>query len=346
MALWNKQPFEDLLENKLVEKLGPDEGRSFFSRYTCVRDRLIDEVLSEIPGSEPNLSKHDALHIKQLLVRAYQLLGDDCKKLSEYELYTLGISILFHDSGNLFGRDNHHAKDQVAKVYNGIRGSHPKWRQERHVILTIIESHTGKERDGSASDTLQKVELVSSLENGEKIRIREIASILRFADELEEGPLRTSFFRQSQNSGKGSYPESSKPYHEYANITNVVADRGNGRIVIRYHIDFDTKKDARGVKFKKALEFAYERIIKLDDERQYTKYYSELLLPFKKTEVSFHFSINEIPIEMELEPLVFADEIPIPGRKRKKSQHLQIVTDQNKNYDVKSILKKIQKKIK
>ncbi len=335
-------PFEKKLEDKLIETLDNDEGKSFMSRYTSARDKSFDNVISQIAGSEPNLTKHDVSHIKNVLTRVHELLGDEVTDLNCFEMYTMAIVVLFHDVGNIFGREDHQTKSKVAKVYNHIRGNEPKWNQERLVVLQAVNAHTGRSQTGEAKDTLKEVEEISNLENGKKIRLRELAAILRFADELEEGPDRTSTFKQAIAGETGGYSKESMQYHNYSNVTNVFIDRGNGRIILRYHINWEANADPSGESFKETLKYCLTRVLKLDEERKYTRYYSQILSPFKMTQVSFHFTVDHIPVDIALDKLEFSDKIPVPRINLEGVVQKEIL-DSDPNYDVEKIFQALLK---
>ncbi len=322
MAIWNKQNFEELLERKLNKVLTKNEAEAYYQKYTSARNKLIEEIYGEIAAAEPDLTRHDSSHIKNVLKRVYHLIDED--SLNAHEIYALGMIVLFHDVGNIKGRDGHQSKKRVAEIYNKVRGEdHTKYIQERNLILSAVEAHTGRDTNGNVLDTLKKVDEFSNLEDGEKIRLRELAAILRFGDECEEGPHRTSLYRQELSGEKGGYSEESLKYHEYSNIANIFIDRGSGRVVITCHLNYNPIDDPDGSKFKSSLEVAYGRIIKLDEERKYTRYYSNILIPFKKTEVSFQFNINNLPIEnLLIQKIELEDDIPVPGRNGSPSKSI------------------------
>jgi hypothetical protein len=332
---------EEKLDKRLKSKLGEDDGASFMSRYITARDKSFADIISQISGSEPDLTKHDITHIRAVLTRVDQLLDDSYLELSVYDLYVLCMIVLFHDVGNIFGRRDHQTKQKVAKVYNHVRGNDPRWNQERLIILKAVEAHTGRSQTGQPLDTLSEVDEVGNLENGQKIRLRELATILRFADELEEGPGRTSLFKQQNAGEKGGYSQESLPYHEYANITDVFIDRGGGRIVLTYHLNWDKQKDPDCDCLKKVLAFCFQRILKLDDERKYARYYSKLLDPFRKTEVSFQFTVDNLPVDIGLEPIQFHDEIPVP--RVSYDDHESALENKSGSYKIDAIIEKLTK---
>jgi hypothetical protein len=170
-----------------------------------------------------------------------------------------------------------------------------------------VKAHCGT-TNADSRDTLTEVEIKGSL-RGEPVQLREIASILRFADELAEGPQRTSDYLIDTN----KISDKSKIYHRYAQITNVFIDRGNERIVLQYYIDTENETQES---LRKLLSFAYERIIKLDEERRYTKFHSKLLEPFKKTEVTFNFTHKGEPLDIVIDKIVLHDTCVIPGDKQ------------------------------
>jgi len=132
-----------------------------------------------------------------------------------------------------------------------------------------------------------------------KIKLRELASILRFADELSEGPQRTSHYLNS----KSKIAEDAQIYHEYASITNIFVDKGNNRIAITYNIDYTSSE-----RIEELLEFTYRRILKLDAERRYCKYYAPILDKLKKTDAQINFTINGDICDLDLPKIELGDK--------------------------------------
>jgi hypothetical protein len=89
------------------------------------------------------------------------------------------------------------------------------------------------------------------------------------------------------------------------------------------------EKDATAISINdldEFLGFVYKRIEKLDQERQYTKHYCELLSPFKKTSVSFNFWYKKDQIPIDLKAIVLSDLV-VPGDPGKT------VVDHDNQYD-------------
>ena len=302
--------FSVQLHERVTEDFGEEKARELISAYDQARSRLEREVYDHIRGREPSLTDHGTRHIGNVQDNVVALLSekDRLADLSGIELYCLGMLILFHDAGNVYGREDH--QNNVATVFDRIRGTQAALRREKTLVVRAARAHTGTAQDGSP-DTLKEVAEVENLE-GQRVRLRELAALLRFADELAEGPQRTSDFMRNE----GLYGDAaSEIYHEYASSTHIFIDRAIGRVAIDYEIDLRRKKndDERRVRLTRILGFVYERLMKLDQERQYARYYSRLLSPFRSTEAKFNFHCGEQVLDVEMSPLKLADAVVMPG---------------------------------
>jgi hypothetical protein len=328
--MWNTISFEKKLKEQLIHQLGPEKGDELFTQYTSARNTLVsDNFFGEIKATETNLTDHSERHISNVLFNAEKLLGDSITHLSGIELYYLAMVILFHDVGNIFGREEHN--QQIADVYNFVRKKEPKYNHERALVIKAAQAHCGKAKDGSR-DTLKGLEEVGNL-GGEKISLRSIAAIIRLADELAEGNQRTSNFMVERH----LYDQKNEIFHKYAQMTDVFIDRPGERIVVTYNIDIDSQKSSRE-DVKKILEFIYKRVIKLDEERRYTKYYCDLLVPFKKTSIQFNFSKDGIPLILDFDKIEVHDQFPVPGE---EGDNLEGFQAKYKELEVKKILDSI-----
>jgi len=331
--MWENQEIEKITQKQLIDQFGTS-GESKFGIYTSTRDIVLKDIVRDIKIEEPFLTDHGADHIANVLDNAKKLLGDDIGEFTGLELYCLIFSILFHDVGNIFNRQKH--QETAVKVMNCIW---PKETQRPPIYLLlhqIIKAHCGVAGD-KTNDTLKEIVEYDQLDN-ERIRLREIAAIVRFADELAEGPQRTSLFMQDKN----RYPPENLIYHEYAKITGILIDRGNNRIALKYTFNLPDSKmqftnDSKK-KFKKLIEYTYKRIIKLDQERQYAKFYSSYLHPFKEVSVALNFLIGDYPENLGLTKLLLTDLV-VPGQKQKD------IHEYNSEYKIDAIMKKIEKQI-
>lgn len=283
---------EDVLKNRLIS-WDKEEGEVLYANYRTAWNKLAKDVLAEIKRVEPSLTDHSEKHVKDVLERVWRLLGDNINDLSAVELYMLMLCVLFHDVGNIHGRSKHNIK--VSDIYDRVFGSDYD-RQEKTSLLKAVRAHCGENSRGN-KDTLSEVEEIAYVYN-ESIRLREIAALLRFSDELAEGPQRSSRYLVDI----GAFPDASLVFHKYANITSVNIDKGNSRIALTYTIEYPTEG------LEDLLSFTYKRIMKLDKERRYCKYYSSFLDAYKTTDACFIFYVNGNLSPVSLPPLSFGDK--------------------------------------
>src|SRR5438132_14415758 len=105
-SVWNQRKFETEMLAGLERQLDAHRAGELFSIYQTTRNKLINNVLNEIKATEPSLSDHGPKHIANVLDNAYYLLADASilRCLDGIELYCLGMMVVFHDVGNLYGR--------------------------------------------------------------------------------------------------------------------------------------------------------------------------------------------------------------------------------------------------
>ena len=302
--------FEQHVAERLAEELGEAESKPYTAAYTIALRKLTKEIYGNIQGIQQGLSDHSDRHIDNVLHNVRELLTDnhEVHKCSAMDLYCLCMFILFHDVGNLFGRKNHHKR--IGEVYDWVRGTGAELRRERTLIIQAAMAHTGEASDGS-HDTLKELNLRDHLD-GHPVALRKLAAVLRFADELAEGPQRTSDFMRARH----AYPEESQLFHDYASITNIHIDRADRRIRATYEIeitgDAGEPEEGRFDAIRQLLEFTYHRIVKLDQERRYARYYNDALAPFTMTSVEINFYERGRILPVALDPLRLDDKV-VPG---------------------------------
>jgi hypothetical protein len=250
-------------------------------------------------------------------------------------LYCLGLAILFHDVGNIRGREHHAHSHRIAEVYDEIQQGANHNSQEKGIVIRVASAHTGTARDGSR-DTLRDFDPdpVCALQ-GRRVRIQEVAAVLRLADELAEGPQRTVEYMRHIN----AYPPEAALYHDYASVTDIEIDPGNGRISIRYNIPASCPPHSirdNLPRLKQVLAFILARLEKLDQERKYARYYCSVLDPIKAVRAVFDFWVDGHLLKTDLEPLELDDKV-IPGDGCKPIALI------NPAYDSSALLKTVQR---
>jgi hypothetical protein len=315
-AVWEQRKFEAYLKARLEADHG-ESGRQRFSVYEVTRGKLLNDIYEQIPGAEPNLSDHGPKHIANVLDNARHLLGQDHEehRFSSTDLYVLAIGILFHDVGNMYGRKDHHKK--LAAIFDWARGTDASVKREKILVLKMARAHTGFAADGSR-DTLK--ELAPDHLNGEAVQLQSLGAVLRFADELAEGPQRISDFRRRLN----LYDVSSQLYIDYGAITSVHIDRQNERVLLTYDVKLEdcgssTKEQRAGL--GKLLQFAFDRARKLNQERQYARHYCHALDRFRATGVAINFLHEGDPVAIDLPQLLLNDKV-VPGDASKDFEEL------------------------
>ena len=302
LTIWNQTAFEQHLAQTLQTQLGNELGDEYMALYLSARKMLLQDVLDEMRRKQPNLTDHGPRHIRNVLENVFRLLEGDLKYFSPVELYILGLSVLFHDLGNLEGRADHNRR--IAQFHDHVRTG-AEFAQEKALIVRIAAAHTGTARNGS-SNTLADVPLSSHL-NGEPVRARELAAIVRFADELAEGPQRTSAYLRKH----GAYSPASIPHHDYARATHITIDGGNNRIAVTYQFEVLTSRglDQELSRLKSFLQYACGRLSKMDIERRYARHHcASPLLPFQRISVCLDMQIDGEFVERPLEATI-SDEV-------------------------------------
>lgn len=302
------------IEQVLKEKLERNGNDSLLANYILTREYLFKNIYPEIGSRLPDFTYHDGSHVINVLENIFQLLDDILDRISCETLYFICLSTLFHDVGLIYGRDEHQKK--IGDIYNSTLGreSIQKFGNEKIIITKAVEAHSGKAIDNT-NDTLKYLNKLSGY--SEMINIQEIAAILKFADELAEGGQRTSDYFLENN----IYNKNSKIFHRYSQAYQSVISVKNNKLAITYNIilNLNDSNDLiidQDIGLEIFLEFIYERLIKIDDERKYCRYYCSWLEPIKEISVVFNFWYKDERIECGLLPIVFSDKI-VPGETKR-----------------------------
>lgn len=297
---WTTQEIEASLEKNLKKKYkrASAEATKYFGYYTYARDILVSEkIFDAIQTLKPELSDHGQDHIMNVLTNAGRLLGKELDKMDAIQLYFICITILFHDVGNLIAnRETHHQQDIIREVYDHIRNRKREFDEERMLVPEVASKHSGSAGDGS-KDTIKELHEETPYLFETPIYTKQTAALLRLADEMAEGHQRTSIFMNKYY----SYPyiPNSVIYHKYGEITKPFIDRKGKRIGLTYNFSIPAKdgviSEIAHKEFIELYTFTIRRMLKVEAERKYCKYYCEWLAPFNKTDVTFNYMIeNEI----------------------------------------------------
>lgn len=328
---WIEQNFEKHLFKMLKKELNNrEDADKYYTHYKFIRNKLVDEIFPNIPVQEPGLTDHTSKHIQNVMGNAFIILDKgNIKGLTGWDWYFLGMTILFHDVGNVFDRDEHYKYETITKIYDEFLHKDANYKRERYQVATAAEAHSGFGRDGS-KDTMKNINSIGDIDGGYPIKLRDVAVILRLADELAEGPQRTSYFMQKNH----LLPKNSIKFHEYASQTSVFIDKPHERIALTYDLNIESKSEKNLQKLKSQLEYIYGRVHKLDQERKYARHYSLFCEKFKKTTVAINITVNNKRV-IELNNCTL-DDLTIPGEDDYKS-----LEKRYDDYQVVNIINKI-----
>ena len=252
------------------------------------------------------MTDHGPDHVRNVIQNSFDLLQGDLYHFKAIELYLLGLGILFHDVGNLTGRSEHNKR--IAHFYDFVRQG-AQFAHEKSLVVQISQAHSGKTLKGSRN-TLVDVPQESHFD-GKPVRTRELAAIIRFADELAEGPQRTSQYLRET----GNYDPESVLYHDYSSATHMCIDCANGRIAVTYQFEISLQAglEKELERIKSLLNFTYMRLGKMDLERRYARFYCvKPLLPFREISVRLDVQVDSEFLDLGLETII-SDEVNLDG---------------------------------
>lgn len=290
--MWHETSLETLLKKQLKTlDLSVLHHDKFYQQYEQVRQYMRTEIYPNITRIEPNLSDHGEVHIQNVLHNAYKLIEYPLNRDNKYtplDLYVLCSAILIHDIGNIHGRHKH--ETALENVYMSNKVFSNIDTVEKRIVSKIATSHGGME---NAISTLSDEENIS----GKRIRSKCIAGLLRFADELAEGPQRTSTYMLNNS----LISNESSIYHQYASISEspVIA---LDAVILKYNIAVSNFLENE---LGQLLLMLYSRIYKLNRERINCGIYSEHIQKIKKVAVTINFfkeesSLSTIKVDRQL----------------------------------------------
>ena len=339
---WEERPLEKHVQWLLNEKLKA-EGAKLWTQYENTRNELVTEILPWIAKFGEGLTDHGVEHIADVIDNASYLLGfsnhhdEDWRKqvnhgFSPYEMLVLLTGLLLHDVGNIYGRERHNLK--IDEVWSKLV-SWKLWKDnEKRVIVDVGRAHSGKGADNS-SDTIKGLSVYPRNFLKCPVRLAPIAAVVRFADELAEGPQRTSHFLISNN----LIEEGSKLFHQYADVTQVSIDRVGGRVALTYYInvdhqDYPSAPSELEAHLTKLLQMVYSRAAKMNQERQFARHYADVLSPFRETSISLTFLKKGLQVDLPLVPITLND-ISV------SADATGLIEKLNANYEIAKLVKQV-----
>ena len=176
---------EEYFETKNSQDF-PSE-KDYVAIYRTFKQFMNSEIHNEVKAITTRLDNtvylndHSANHVKMVMVKVSSILKD-CSYLTPYECFILLVAIQIHDAGHIFnGRDGHEKSGRYLLENLNVDTI------ERKIIGDIAKAHSGK------NDPIGNLPYKTSI-SGHDVRIRELAALLRFGDELADENSRASSY--------------------------------------------------------------------------------------------------------------------------------------------------------
>ena len=246
-------------------------GQRYPLRYEMVSEYLNHAVHRHVEKgalvqNDGYLTDHGPEHIKMVIRRAGELLGDPIEsypQLDAYGVYLLLMAAHFHDVGNLYGRKEHEKKTGPIMAELGkLAGTE---MVEKKAIRQIASSHGGS--FNGDKDTIHRLPKRDAL-LGVDVDFQAIAAILRFADELADDSSRAARALIEL----GVIPTKSEVFHTYSkSLQSVQVKPAQGLVILRFSFlkAAAIRKFGKGRRKVYLLDEIYERTLKMHFERQY-----------------------------------------------------------------------------
>jgi len=177
----------------LSARLESREGRrQVFTSYLALREKIAITFLPLVKSAVPYLNDHSRGHLERVLSHIESILvtnfprrdsavGDipSDRVITWADTAILLNALVWHDIGNVYGRDGHAAQ---AHWFLSAIASHLYDPHLRDYIVQVAEAHSGPKAITEKIPTGQ--DAISYL--GEAVHLRFLAAVLRFADEIDE----------------------------------------------------------------------------------------------------------------------------------------------------------------
>jgi hypothetical protein len=281
-------PIENAFYN--MGKEDPKMQEYFFTYYSQ-KLVLLNHFYPYVTTVIPHYTDHGQKHVVRLMELCGRLLKNSVPGLADapildatsfnfYEIYLLLCATVWHDVGNLLGRERHNEK--ITKVANRLKKHFFVDKDIEEYAFQIAKAHTGQ--DG----VRREIPVDSTDYMNNEINLRFLGATLRFADELEEGEVRID--KNYYEAMKDKIPADKRIYWETSCcIKRIEPHPENCSIEAHAQIKKDLlfkllEKNGKKVALVDELIFRFD---KMNEER---KYYMQF--------VRKHIEYNEIVLDL------------------------------------------------
>ena len=295
-------PLEEYAQRVFSERRDdlPDRNADYWARYTHLMAGLRENVYPHINAGLSCLSKspgiytdHGAAHFDEVVRYAGDILRVSTNQvnLAPYEIYLLLCAIRLHDAGNIDGREDHE-KRATPMVYT-YGGNIIHDSTEAVLIGSIAEAHGGRTVGGD-KDTIGTLPPDGTPVAAIICRPRQVAAIVRFADEICEHSARAARHHITAN----TIPEHNKLFHYYAKCIRGAAYDPKGCFKLGLSIDtkllaepYSLPSEGMEICSKKYfIDDVWDRISKLELERRYCNQFLDPSLQTNEIEIQIEFT--------------------------------------------------------
>lgn len=275
--------------------------------YSLAKDLLNRQVHSEIKAIASSiipdefLNNHGEGHVSTVISRASDIVKMFDFDLTPYEVFLLLMGIQLHDAGHIVNGRKDHEKN-IAPIITQLFKTDTDVASidtiEKKYIYSISRAHSGKD------DPIGKLDEKGQFCSDE-FRLRLLASIIRFADELADDCLRASVFLVETDSK--SVGERSKIFHLYSKALascNII--RESREVLMVFVLDKVSIKEAITTPEadKYLIDEIYERSIKTFNECIYCNRFLPETVRIQTISVKITF-VDEVTLTDFLDPISY-----------------------------------------
>ena len=279
------------------------QGRTDYYRRFQDLDRHLNENVHPVVNQGATahgdgwLTDHGIDHITTVIRRAGELAVDgegESITLTPYEVFLLVSAIHFHDVGNVFGRDQHEKK--ITDVMRDLNDSLLGDGLERRMIRDIAMTHGGYADDEQQDkDTIGHLTWEHSTTSNDP-RVRFLAAVLRFADELADDYTRTNRFLLESKLIKRS-----EIYHMYADrLRRVSVEPKDRKVTLLFELDVEhvTTKYWKGRRKVYLYDEIVARSIKMHRENVYCGRFTQTRMWPNMVDVTISITKDKYMVEV------------------------------------------------
>ncbi|CAG1003525.1 MAG: hypothetical protein OIN86_16670 [Candidatus Methanoperedens sp.] len=271
---------------------------TYYSQKLILQNHFYPHVGEKLLG----FSDHGPNHINRILLLYSKLLKNNILGLSDsqdvvcsielnyYEIYLLLCATVWHDVGNLLGRDKHNMK--IIDVSNRLENNFFVNKDVKKYAMQIAKAHTGK-------DAIRKEILIEDIDyKNQEINLRFLGGILRLADELDEGDVRVD--NMYYEPMKDQIADENKIFWEVCNCIKRITPKPDESL-IEIHAIINQKEELYKIFNKlytdkntlKTVALIDELVLRIDKMNHERGYYMEF--------VRKHADYREIVFELIIE---------------------------------------------